>query len=123
MFKGLSSLGSLLKGAQEIRAQMERIQEELRHKRVEGLAGGGMVAVEMNGRQEVVRCRIDPELLVQSNGELLEALVASAVGQALEKSKGLAAEQMSRLVGGLQIPGLSDAIQQFGSLGPTAGSS
>jgi DNA-binding YbaB/EbfC family protein len=117
MFKGLGSLSSLLKGAQEFRAQMERIQQELRQKRVEGSAGGGMVVVEMNGRQEVLACRIDPQLYEQQDREMVEELTVAAVNQALEKARALNAEEMNKMLGGLQIPGLSEALQQFNPSG------
>lgn len=113
MFKGLGSLSSLLKGAQEFRTQMERIQQELRQKRVEGTAGGGMVVVEMNGRQEMLACRMDPQLLEQHDREMIEELTVAAVNQALEKARALSAEEMSKMLGGLQIPGLTDALQQI----------
>ena len=120
MFKNLGALSSLLKGAQDVRARMEQIQEQLRQKRVEGSAGGGMVVIEMNGKQDVVNCRIEPQLITQQDRELLEELVVAAVHQALEKSRALQSEEMSKLVGGLQIPGLTEALQQFSPSGPAS---
>lgn len=113
MLKGLGAISSLLKGAKEFGAQMDRIQQELRQKRVEGTAGGGMVVVEMNGRQEMLGCRIDPQLVEKHDREMIEELTVAAVNQALEKARALNAEEMNKVLGGMQIPGLSDALQQF----------
>ena len=117
MFKGLGSLGSLLKGAQQLRADLERVQEELKERRVQGSAGGGMVVIEMNGRQEVLACRIEPELVARQDREMLEELIVAAMHQALEKSRAVAAEEMAQLAGGLPIPGLGEALGQLGPFG------
>ena len=72
MFKGIANLGALLKQAQHIGGQMGQITEEMRKLHVSGSAGGGMVEIEVNGLMEVLRCRIDPQLAVQNDRELLE---------------------------------------------------
>lgn len=117
MFKGLGNLGnlaSLMKQAGKIREEMQRINEELRTKSVEGTAGGGMVTVKVNGKQEVLGCRIEPQVFADGDRELLEDLVVSAANQALEKSRQLAAEEMSRAAGDLPIPGLTEALGELG---------
>ena len=113
MFKELAGLGSLVKQAQEISGRMKGLGEELRGRRATGSAGGGMVEVEVNGLLEVLRCHIDPELLVQGDRELLEDLVSTAVNQALTKGKQLHAEAMKTLTGGLDVPGLDQALGKF----------
>lgn len=113
MFKGLSNLSTLLKQAQQIGGRMQGISDELKGRRVSGSAGGGMVEVEANGLAEVLRCRIDPSLIRQEDRELLEDLVTAAVNQALAKAKQMHAESLKSLTGGIELPGLEDAISKF----------
>ena len=114
MFKGLSNLASLMRSAQEMQARMTELQESLRQLRIEGIAGGGMVKVEVNGQQQILSCRIEPELLGSGDREVLEDLVVAATNQALEKAKAAAAQEMSKLAGDVDIPGLGNMLEQFG---------
>lgn len=113
MFKGLAGLGSLLKQAQQISGRIKELNEELRGRRASGSAGGGMVEVEVNGLLEVLRCRIDPELVSQGDRELIEDLVATAMNQALTKGKELHAEALKAMTSGLDVPGLEEALGKF----------
>ena len=113
MFKGLSNLGSLIKQAQQIGGQMQNLSEELKDRRAEGTAGGGMVEIEVNGLLEVLRCRIDQQLVAQGDREFIEDLVAAAVNQAVAKGKQLHAEAMKQLTGGLNLPGIQEALAKF----------
>lgn len=113
MFKGLASFGTLLKQAQEIGGKMQGITEELRAKRVTGSSGGGMVEVEVNGLAEVLGCRIDPDLVKQGDGELIEDLVTTAVNQALTKAKQMHADAIKSMTGGIELPGLNEAMGRF----------
>jgi len=112
MFKGLSGLGSLIKNVQAIGGQMKNLNEELKGRRATGTAGGGMVEIEVNGLLEVLRCRIDQELISQGDRELIEDLVSAAVNQTIAKGKQLHAEAMKDLTSGLELPGLQDALAQ-----------
>ena len=85
---------------------MAKLQEELAHKEVEASSGGGMVTVKMNGQQEVLAINIDPEVFKEGDQEMLEDLVVAAVNEARRQSLDLAKEEMSKLTGGLPIPGL-----------------
>ena len=114
MFKGIGQLASLMKNAQEIQGRMKELQESLRRLKVEGTAGGGMVTIEMNGEQRVLSCRIEPALVSGGDSEMIEDLVVAAVNQALDKVKQAAAEQMGKIAGGLDMPGISDALSQLG---------
>ena len=119
MFKGLSNIGALLKQAQEIGGQMGQISEEMKQRRVTGTAGGGMVEVEVNGLIEVLRCRIDPQLIAQNDCELLEDLVTAAVNQAIAKGKQMHADTVRDLTGGLPLPdALHEALAKFTGAGP-----
>ena len=97
------------------------MQEKLGEIKVEGTAGGGMVAVEATGHQKITAVRIEQSLLDDNDKEMLEDLVLAAVNQALDKAKQAAAEQMQGLTGDMDVPGLGDALEKFG-LGGGAGS-
>ncbi len=113
MFKGLSGIGSLLKQAQEMGGRMQAVNQELKSRRATGSAGGEMVTVEVNGLNEVLGCRIDQQLIDGGDRELIEDLVASAVNQALIKAKELHAEAMQSLTGGMELPGLDEAMKKL----------
>ncbi len=119
MLKGLAGLGSLLKHAQQISGRMQGLNDELRSRRATGSAGGGLVEIEVNGLVEVLRCRIDDSLVKQGDRELLEDLVAAAINQAVARSKELHAEAIKSLTGGMELPGLDEAMGKFfGAAGP-----
>lgn len=102
----MSNLGNLLKQAQKIQSQVSQIQAELGERRIEVSAGGGMVTAIVNGRQELVSLRIDPQVVDPKDVEMLEDLVVAAVSEALSRASELAAEEMRKLTGGLSLPGL-----------------
>ncbi len=101
----LKDMGSMMKQIQKMQAQMEEIQKELENKRVEGTSGGGMVKVIANGRQEILEIKIEPEVVNPDDVEMLQDLIVAAVNQARQKSLELMAEDMSRLTGGMKLPG------------------
>ena len=101
----MPGLGDIMKQAQKMKAEMDRIQAEVATKTVEGSAGGGMVTVVANGRGELVSVRIDPEA-AREELEMLQDLVVAAANDALRKARELLAQEMSRLTGGLGLPGL-----------------
>lgn len=113
MFKGIANLAGLIKQAQQIGGQMGQLTEEMKRRRVEGSAGGGMVVIELTGLMEVIACRIDPELFRQNDRELLEDLVVAAVNQAIAKGKQMHADAVRDLTGGLPLPGLNDMLEKF----------
>ncbi len=78
-----------------------------------------MVEVEVNGMVEVLRCRIDPALVTQGDAEMLEDLVVGAVNQAVAKAKQMHAESLKSMTGGIQLPGLEDAMGKFFGAPPT----
>ena len=96
----------MMKQIQKMQQEMEKIQEELANKTVEGTAGGGMVKVIANGKQEILEIKIDPEVVNKDDVEMLQDLIVAAVNQAKEKAQEMANEEMSRLTGGLKIPGM-----------------
>lgn len=92
--------------AQKVQSKMESIQKELENLEVEGSAGGGMVIVKANGKQEVLSIKIEPEV-ISEDIEMLEDLVLAAVNQAMSRAQEEAAEQMKKATGGLMgnLPG------------------
>jgi nucleoid-associated protein EbfC len=118
MFKGLGNLATLLKQAQNMGSRMQEMGEELKRRRTLGTAGGNMVEIEINGLMEVLRAKIDPTLISGGDCELIEDLVSAAVNQAISKAKQLHAETLREVTGGMELPGLSEAMAKF--LGETA---
>lgn len=86
--------------------KMAKVQEELAVKTVESSAGGGMVTAVMNGRQELVSLKLEPQVVDPEDLEMLQDLIVAAVNDALRKAQELAAGEMGKLAGGLNIPGL-----------------
>jgi len=104
--KGMPNMVNLLKKAQQLQEQMAKLQEELNEKTVETSAGGGMVTVVATGKQEISSIKIDPEVVNQEDIEMLEDLVLAAVNDALFQAKQMVSEEMTKITGGVNIPGL-----------------
>ena len=101
------NIAQIMKQAQKMQEQMARVQEELANKTVEAAAGGGMVTVTANGRQEILAVKISPEVINPQDSAMLEDLVTAAVNEALRSSRELLQQEMTKITGGLRIPGLS----------------
>ena len=99
-------LGNMLKQAQEMHSKISQLQEVMAEKRVETTSGGGMVSVVMSGKQEILSIRIDPEVVNREDVEMLQDLVRAAVNEAIRKSQEMVTEEMKKITGGLNIPGL-----------------
>ena len=102
----MKGFGNIMKEAQKLQQQMEKIQAEVAQKKVEATAGGGMVTVEANGKQEIVTIKISPEVVSQDDVQMLEDLVLAACNEALRKSREMMQQELGKLTGGLRIPGL-----------------
>ena len=102
----MTGLGDLMKHAQKIKAEMDRIQAEVAVRTVEGSAGGGMVTAVANGKGELLSVKIDPEVVRSEDLEMLQDLVTAAANDALRKARELLTQEVSRLAGGLGLPGL-----------------
>jgi hypothetical protein len=103
----MRNMGNMMKQAQKLQAKMLKLQEELADRTVEASAGGGMVKVVANGRQQVVGIAIEKEVVDPDDVDMLQDLVLAAVNDALAKSQEMVSTEMSKLTGGLGIPGLS----------------
>ena len=101
MIKG--GLGGLMKQAQKMQEDMQKVQAELAQMEVEGQSGGGMVRVVMTGRNEVRRVHIDPSL-VGDDRDMLEDLVAAAVNDAVHRAEAASQERMAGLTAGMGLP-------------------
>lgn len=102
----IGAMGDLLKQAQEMQTRMAKIQEELANKTVQGSAGGGMVQVTVNGQFNMTAVQIEPSVINAAEKEMLEDLILAAVNDGMRKARELASSEMSKLTGGLKIPGL-----------------
>jgi nucleoid-associated protein EbfC len=102
----VKGFGNLMKEAQKLQQQMEKMQAEVAQRKVEATAGGGMVTVEANGKQEIVSIKIDPEVISKDDAQMLEDLVLAACNEALRKSRDMMQQELGKLTGGLKIPGL-----------------
>ena len=96
----------MMRQAQELQAKLVKAQEELAELTVEGSSGGGAVKVTVTGQQKILSVKISPEAINPDDAELLEDLVLTAISEAMTKSQELAAERLSKVTGGLKIPGL-----------------
>jgi len=103
MAKGL---GNIMKQAQQMQQKMARMQEELLTREVEASAGGGMLTATVNGAQQLVNLNIEPSVVDPEDVEMLQDLVMAAVNEAVKKSQVMAQEEMSKITGGMNIPGL-----------------
>ena len=104
--KGIPNMGHLMKQAQQFQSKMAKLQEELADQTVEASAGGGMVAVVVNGKQEVLSIQIDPEVIDRDDPEMLQDLIMAAVNDGLSRAKDMMNEEMGKLTKGFNIPGL-----------------
>lgn len=103
---GMGNMNKMMKQVQKMQAQMAQLQEELANKVVEASAGGGMVQVKVNGKQEVLEIKIQPEAVDPEDVEMLEDMVLAAVNEALRNAQEMVASEMGKITGGMNIPGL-----------------
>jgi hypothetical protein len=102
----MKGMANMMKQAHKLQSKILKMQEELAGKTVETTSGGGMVKVVANGRQQIVSIQIDKEVVDPQDVEMLQDLVLAAVNDALAKSQEMVASEMSKLTGGMNIPGL-----------------
>jgi hypothetical protein len=104
VMKGMPNMGNLMKQAQQFQAKMAKMQEELGEKTIEASAGGGMVSVVANGRQEIISISIETEVIDPEDAEMLQDLILAAVNDALSRAKNMMNEEMGKLTQGLNLP-------------------
>jgi len=103
---GLGDMGSLLKQAQQMQRRLAKLREDLKERVVEGTAGGGAVKVHVNGLSEVLAVKISPEVVDPKDVSMLEDLVVAALAAGIKKAQELHQEEMGKVTGGLNLPGL-----------------
>ncbi|MBE0465628.1 MAG: YbaB/EbfC family nucleoid-associated protein [Candidatus Desulforudis sp.] len=96
----------MMKQVQKIQAEMVRLQEELGERTMEATVGGGVVTAVANGKQELLSITIKPEAIDPDDPEMLQDLVLTAVNEVLRQSREMVAEEMGKLTGGINIPGI-----------------
>lgn len=96
----------LMKQAQVMQKKMEEMKEELAQKEVRVSSGGGIIEIVINGQQEIKEIKIEPDVIDANEKEMLEDLILAAVNESIRQSKELAAQEMSKLTGGMNLPGL-----------------
>jgi len=108
-FPGMPSgmnMNNLMKQAQKIQKQMAQMQEELAQKTLEVSAGGGAIKVTVSGEKQIVDLTISPDVVDPDDVEMLQDLVISAVNEALRQMEESINSQMSKLTGGMNMPGM-----------------
>ncbi len=102
----MRGMGNMLKQAQKLQEKMLKLQEEMSEKTVEASSGGGMVRATANGRQQITALAIEKEVVDPEDVEMLQDLIIAAVNDALSRSQEMMSAEMSKLTGGMNIPGL-----------------
>ncbi len=103
MAKGL---GNIMKQAQQMQAKIARVQQELESKEVEATAGGGMVTARVNGKQQLLDLKIEKDVVDAEDVEMLQDLVMAAVNEAIKQSQDMIQQEMGKVTGGMNIPGM-----------------
>ena len=89
-----------------MQAKIARVQQELEDKEVEATAGGGMVTARANGKQQLLELKIEKDVVDPEDIEMLQDLVLAAANEAIKKSQEMIQEEMSKVTGGMNIPGM-----------------
>jgi len=103
----VQNFGNIMKQAKKMQERMMELQEELAAKTVEATAGGGMVSVTVNGKFEVLSLKIEREVVNPEDVEMLQDLIVAALNEGIRKAQEMAASEMAKVTGGMQIPGLT----------------
>ena len=103
---GMGNIQQLMQQAQRMQQQMAQKQAELAEKTVTAQSGGGMVTATVNGAHELLELSIDPDVIDPEDKEMLEEMVVAAVNQAMQQAEEMAQQELGKLAGGMNIPGL-----------------
>ena len=103
---GMGNIQQLMQQAQRMQQQMAQKQAELAEKTVTAQSGGGMVTATVNGAHELLELSIDPDVIDPEDKEMLEDMVVAAVNQAMQQAEEMAQQELGKLAGGMNIPGL-----------------
>ena len=102
----MSNMNHLLKQAQQMQQKIAVLQQELEGREMETSSGGGVIKIKINGKQEILEVKIDKECVDPNDVATLEELVKTAVNQAVKESQDMVSKAMSKITGGINIPGM-----------------
>lgn len=103
---GMGDMGSILRQAQKMQKQIQKLQEDLKERVVEGSAGGGVVRAHVNCALEVLSVKIDPQAVDPEDVGMLEDLIVAAISQASKRAAEIKDQEMAKVTGGLGGPGM-----------------
>ena len=106
MGMGGASMQNMLKQAQKMQEDMALKQEELEAKEYDISAGGGVVGVKINGKKEILKVTLAPEVVDPDDVETLEDLIVAAVNEAIKKVESISADEMQKITGSIGLPGM-----------------
>jgi len=109
MFNGMGNMGNMqgmMKKVQKMQAEMQKLQEELKTRTVETTVGGGALTIVANGKKEIESIKIKPEALDPDDVEMLQDMIVSGVNEALRKIDEMTEREMSKITGGMKLPGM-----------------
>jgi len=107
-------LGDLMRQAQKLQEEMMKAQEEAKKKTAEATAGGGMVTVVASGAGSLVSIKIEKDVVNPEDVEMLQDLILAASNEAIRRAQEMVSSEMSKLTGGLNLPGMGDLGGMFG---------
>jgi nucleoid-associated protein EbfC len=102
----VNNLGNIMKQAKKMQERISQMQQELEMRTIEAQAGGGMVKVVVNGKFEIVSLKIEKDVVNPEDIEMLQDLIVAAVNEGIRKAQEMASEEMAKITGGLNIPGM-----------------
>ena len=102
----MGNMGKMMKQVQKMQEDMKKMQEEMEQRVIEATAGGGAVKVAANGKQQILSIEISPEAVDPEDVEMLQDMILAAVNEAIQKTQDMMQEEMKKVTGGINIPGL-----------------
>ncbi len=102
----MKGMQNLMKQAQQMQQKMATLQKELESREIETSSGGGMIKIKITGKQQIMAITINKECVDPNDVASLEDLVKTAVNQAIKESQDMVSGAMSKITGGINIPGM-----------------
>ncbi len=103
----MANFGNIMKQAKKLQERMTKLQQELEQKTVDASSGGGMVAVVVNGKFELVSLKIEKDVVTPEDVDMLQDLIMAAVNEGIRKAQEMTSSEMAKITGGMNIPGLT----------------